>query len=128
MAEEKPLTKSDVVAALKTVGVATKEDVRQIVGEEIRTRGLATKGQVEDSVHHQLTEFHADMTLPQIQGFRQAMEEGFGELGGKINQLAAEVSYLKDEVRGLKAEFAATPSRRDLEELKHKVERYYPAN
>lgn len=41
MADEQPLTKQDLLAALQPL--ATKEDVRRIVSDEITARGLATK-------------------------------------------------------------------------------------
>lgn len=43
MVKDKPLTKKDLIRTLKTVGVATKDDVRQIVNEEIDKQDLATK-------------------------------------------------------------------------------------
>ena len=45
MADEKFLTKQDLMEALQNL--ATKEDVRQSVGEEIEARGLATKDDLE---------------------------------------------------------------------------------
>ncbi len=35
MSDTKPITKSELLVALKEAGVATKDDVRQIVGEEL---------------------------------------------------------------------------------------------
>ena len=43
MVKDKPLTRRELVKTLKEVGVATKDDVRQIVGEEIVKRRLVTK-------------------------------------------------------------------------------------
>ena len=62
----------------------------------------------------------------------QEMKAGFNEAKaerGQIrNELKAEISYVKGEVRGLKADLSYVPSRMHFEELKKKVERYHPTS
>lgn len=58
MADEKPLTRSDLVAALKEAGVATQNDLK-----ELRKQ---VKKDVEEIVHNQLTEFHHEMVKPEL--------------------------------------------------------------
>lgn len=43
MVKDKPLTKIELVKTLKEIGVATKDDIRLIIGEEITKRKLTTK-------------------------------------------------------------------------------------
>ena len=50
MVKDKPLTRKELVKTLKEVGVATKDDVRQIVGEEITKRKLASRDDVRQIV------------------------------------------------------------------------------
>lgn len=52
-------------------------------------------------------------------------DKRFDGLEAKVDQVKSE---LKDEIEGLKAELSDTPSRRDMDKLKEKVERHHPAN
>jgi uncharacterized protein YpuA (DUF1002 family) len=105
MADEKPLTKSDLVAALKDF----RKDVRDIV-------------------HDELTEFHANMTKPEIEKLRQEMKAGFKDVDTRLGRVEAELHWVKDEVKGLKEEFSTTPSRQEFNRLKARVEKYHPTN
>ena len=107
MADEKPVTKSDLVSALKEAGIATKEDVRDIV-------------------HEELTEFHASMTAPKLEELRGDMKIGFRHVKSRLDKLELETRHVKDEIKGLKADLSNTPSREQFEKLKAKVDKYHP--
>ena len=100
MADEKPLTKSDLIAAFKEIGVATKKDV-------------------SDIIHDALAEFFVGRIEPELD-----------ELGAKIDQvdqkvsgLSVELAHVKDTVDGLRADLAIVPSRDDFDKLKTRVRR-----
>lgn len=40
--------------------------------------------------------------------------------------LKREISFVRDDVKGLKGELSNTPSRKQFEELKRRVDRYHP--
>lgn len=107
MADSKPVTKSELIAALKEAGIATKEDVRDIV-------------------HEELTEFHASMTAPKLEELRGDMKIGFRHVKSRLDKLELETRHVKDEIKGLKADLSDTPSRKQLEELRRRVDRYHP--
>jgi len=76
-----------------------------------------------------LTEFYADFLKPQFNKLNKQMDAGFKELKKAVTknsedtqELKVETMYLKDEVRGLKAEFSDTVSRKEFNQLKGKVE------
>ena len=76
MADEKPLTKANLAAALKEAGVATKDDVKREVA------GL--RDEIRDVVHEELTEFHANMTKPEMDKLRQEMKAGFKDVDARL--------------------------------------------
>jgi archaellum component FlaC len=47
-------------------------------------------------------------------------------LSDEIKDVKAELIYVKDEINGLKAELSDTPSRREFNELKSRVDEYHP--
>lgn len=108
MADEKPLTEERLVAALKQAGFPTKQDV-------------------EDIVHQQLSEFHANMTVPEINQLRDEVRQAIGQVNSRLNSLKGGQSHLKDEIKGLLAELSTTPSRAQFEKLKARVDKYLPA-
>jgi hypothetical protein len=149
MAEEKPLTKSGLVSALKEVGVATKDDVRQVLGEEIESRrlatrddvrqivseeissrGLATKEDVQqivsDELHSQMSEFFVGRIKPEIDGLIKEVRQGFKLVNTHIDKLEIEARGIKDDVEGLEADLSDTPSRREFNELKTRIDKYHP--
>ena len=118
MSDEKPLTKSALVAALKEAGMPTREDVRQIVGDE---------------VHKQLSEAHAGLTKPALDELRQEIRDRLNQITDMVSQLESEVAKLrvtvnglKDDVKGLTAELSDKPSRRQFNQLKARVDKYIP--
>lgn len=129
MPEEKPLTKSSLMAALKEAGVATRDAVREIVGREISAREIATKDDVreivgqglssgelatKDDLYEVLAEFHRGEVQPELAKIRASIEE-----------VRVSLSWVKDEVNGLKAELSDTPSRKEFENLKREVAHYH---
>ncbi len=58
MSTREPLTKADLVQALKGFREAVRKDM-------------------QDIVHRELTEFHANITQSDIEGLRQEMRIGF---------------------------------------------------
>lgn len=48
MVKDKPLTKTVLIKTLKEMGMVTKRDVREIVGEEIDSRKLVTKDDLKN--------------------------------------------------------------------------------
>ena len=53
-------------------------------------------------------------------------DKRFDKLEANVREIKVELSGVKDSVNGLKAEFADTPSRREFQELKSKVDKYHP--
>jgi hypothetical protein len=88
MAAEKPLTKSELIAVLKEIGLATKSDVADIV-------------------HAQLTEYHASMIKPDIDELKQ----------GQV-RLETGQKHLREDV---KVSLSDTPSRQEIDDLKVRV-------
>lgn len=62
----------------------------------------------------------------EIEGVRSELKGTRNELKGEMQELKVEVRYLKDDMNGLKAEFSDTPSRREFNELKARVDKYHP--
>lgn len=65
-----------------------------------------------------------------VGGLRSEMNSQFEKVDENIRNIEAKVDQtkkeLKDEVGGLKAELSDTPSRRDFEELKARVDKHHP--
>jgi hypothetical protein len=102
MTDEKPLTISNLISAMKEAGFATKEDVGDIV-------------------HEQLTNYHAEMISPEIKRLGESMEAGFKQVNSRLDKGESDIHWLKDEVRGLKEDFALTPSQGESKELKRDI-------
>lgn len=95
----------------------------------MKEAGFATKKDVKNIVFNELSEFHAGITKPEmlqmegrlnakIEHVEHKLDARIDGLGIKVDKLALNVSEVKDEVGGLKGEFALTPSRSDFEKLK----------
>ena len=56
---------------------------------------------------------------------RGEMNERFDKVENRLQKVEVELSFVKDEVIGLKADFSTTPSRREFEELKARVDKLY---
>ena len=60
-----------------------------------------------------------------ISGF-QKMDKRFKGVDNRLNKLEVGQSHLKDQIDGLKADLSETPSRREFQQLKSKVDRHHP--
>ena len=110
MPDKKPLTKSNLVAALKEAGVATNDDLQKL------------ENRMKDHVFEVLTEFHAEMTWPKL----NKIEKDIRAVDQKIGRISLDVAHIKDQMKGLEADLSAATSRGDFEKLKRKVEHYHP--
>ena len=54
------------------------------------------------------------------------IDKRFKRVDERFNKLEVEISYIKDTANGLKADLADTPTKKEHEELKAKVEKYHP--
>ena len=118
MANPKPLTKKDLLAALKDL--PTKKDVRSIVSDE---------------VHEQMSEFHAKMTMPALKDLENRLQfrftkvdKRFASIDKRLAKLEVGQAHIGDQINGLKADLSDTPSRREFEQLKARVDKYHPAH
>ncbi len=111
MGKTKSLTTEDLARALKDF--PTKNDVKKIV---------------DDSIHHQLSEFHVGMIKPELKGLEKRLNSRLDKVDAGINTLEVGQSYLKDQINGLKADLSDTPSRRQFEQLTARVDKYHPAH
>lgn len=59
---------------------------------------------------------------------RSEMNSRFEGVNGRLDKLETEVSHVKDEINGLKGELSDTPSRREFNELKARVDKYHPVS
>jgi DNA-binding transcriptional MerR regulator len=102
-------------------------NIAQLI-QAFKAAGFPTKQDVEDIVHTQLTEFHAEMIKPEIEQLRMETTTQFQKLDKRMTQLETHISHVRDDIQGLKAELSDTPSRAEFEELKRKVNRYRPTS
>ena len=106
MTDEKPLTKSGLLAIFKEVGIATKENVRAAVGEELAARGVATKDDVTS-----------------------AKDELRGEIGGLERRLKLRMGKMRTNLlRAIGNLATSTPTMRAFRELKAKLDHYVGAS
>jgi polyhydroxyalkanoate synthesis regulator phasin len=69
------------------------------------------------------------LTLEELaEFFRSEIVPRFEKLEAGQSRLEAGQQHLSEEMKELKAELANTPSRREFEELKHRVDRLERAN
>ncbi len=109
MLKNKPLTKTDLIQTLKTVGVATKDDVRQIVNEEIDKRDLTTKTDLKN--------FATKTDLKNELGKSEHRLE---------RKLVIRMNKMERNLRQSVANLAmTTPTRREFEDLKQSVSGRY---
>ncbi len=91
----------------------------------MKEAGFPTKKDVKDIVFNEISEFHAGITKPEMLQMEGRLNKKIDNvdikvdrLDRKVDKLALEVAEVKDDVRGLKGEFASTASRSDFEKLK----------
>jgi hypothetical protein len=59
-----------------------------------------------------------------VGGLKTDVRSGFNQVNSRLDRLEADVSYIKDDIRGLTGELGETASKKDFNELKHKVDKY----
>ena len=59
-------------------------------------------------------------------GRLDGVDKRFDKVDRRLDRLEVCQSYLKDQINGLKANLSDTPSRREFQELKTKVDKYHP--
>ena len=57
---------------------------------------------------------------------RREMKSGFEKVGRRFDKMEVGQPHLKDQIDGLKADLSDTPSRREFQQLKSKVDRHHP--
>ena len=62
-----------------------------------------------------------------INNLRLEMKAQFKKIDNRFNKIEVGQSHLKDQIDGLKADLSNTPSRREFQHLKSRVDRYHPA-
>jgi len=87
----------------------------------MKKAGFPTKKDVKDIVFNEISEFHAGITKPEMLQMEGRLNKKIDNVDLKVDKLALGVSEVKDDVKGLKEEFASTPSRSDFETLKRNL-------
>lgn len=122
MAEEKPLTMHDLMAVLQTL--PTKDEVQQIVAQEIDARGLATKDDVRQIVAEEIDARNLatkDMVTDAVDTVLVGVEQMFKERDQRLDRIEREVRGIGRRLSSLEAD---TPTREEFDTLRDKVERY----
>lgn len=117
MVNEKPLTKSGLVSVIKEMGVATKDDVREIVGEEINKRGLATKDDIQQIVSEEITKRGLVTKADLDQSLTKSEKRLKRFVRAEIRQVRTDMAKLATD----------TPTKNEFNKLKERVDHYYPA-
>ena len=60
--------------------------------------------------------------------FFDQVDKRLDNVEGRLDTLDVGQSYLKDQINGLEADLSDTPSRKEFQELKSKVDQYHPAH
>ena len=133
MAKDKPLTKTILVKTLKEMGMATKGDVRQIVGEEIGKRKLATKGDVRQIVSQEISQkklatkddLKNFATKDDLKNFptKGDLKKELGKSEYRLERrIVIRMNKMERDFRQSIADLAeTTPTRQEFEELKQRV-------
>ena len=61
-----------------------------------------------------------------INNLRREMKSRFEKVDRRFNKIEVEISHIKDQLRGLKADLSDTPTRREFQQLKSKIDRHHP--
>lgn len=119
MVKDKPLTKTVLVKTFKEMGIATKDDVRQIVGEEITGRKLATRDDVRQIVGDEIGKRKLVT--------KDDLKSEFGKSEHRLERrLVVRMNKMERSLRQSIADLAeTTPTRQEFEELKQRVSGKY---
>ena len=157
MSTEKPLTKSDLISALKEAGVITKFNfssalkesgviTKSNVASALEKANVVTKSNLDialkkqeeriiERVFNDRTEFYHGMIKPEFNKIHSEINtlckqtgSEFKKVDQRLNKLESGQSYIKNEINGLTAELSDTPSRSEFTKLRTTVDHYHPAN
>jgi hypothetical protein len=110
MSDEKPLTRSELIAVLEEVGVATKEDVEKAV--------YKTVSEATDAIIRGLDAMDESV--------RTEIKASSDTLDTRLKGIEIELRGLKNDIEGLHAELSDKAPRKELNELKTRVTKYHP--
>ena len=112
-----------LIKAMKKAGFVTKGSVASIVKQEITNsnlatqddiRNLATKKEVDEIVHTQLTEYHHNMAKPEFMKIHKqvdGLKSKLVKLEYKVDKNTVQIEKLEDQFDGLKADMAMSASK-----------------
>ena len=101
--DTKTLTIPNIISAMKEAGFVTKSDLDATLGKF----GEGLRKQINDDQFEARTEFYAQMTKPEL----DKIERKIDKLDTKVS---AEISWLKDDIKGLTAEYATAVSKKTV--------------
>jgi archaellum component FlaC len=58
--------------------------------------------------------------------FKGEMSTRFDNVENRLRNVEVELSHVKDEINGLKTDLSDTPSRKEFEEVKTRIDKRYP--
>lgn len=90
---------------------------------ETRLKNPVTKGMLDDAVDTLL----AGMDNLHSR-FKGELDKSFDKVNGQLDNLERETTFVKREIRDLKADLSDTPTRKEHNELKGKVDRFHPSS
>lgn len=61
-------------------------------------------------------------------GFKNDLNMGFEKVEGRLDNLDREMTFMKREIQDLKADLSDTPTRKEFNEVKSRVDRYHPSS
>ena len=61
-----------------------------------------------------------------LQGRADGMDKRFDKIDGNITKLESGQGHLAEKIKDLRADLSDTPSRREFQQLKSKVDRHHP--
>lgn len=114
MGKDKPLTQAALRETLKDIGVATKKDVREVVGEEIERREVVTNKAVQQVVEGEIKKQRFAIKEDMVISERRLIR-GIGQMEKRLQRSNANL-----------AETSVT--RKEFDELSDQVANYQPLN
>ncbi len=61
-----------------------------------------------------------------VEGLEGKMNTRFDGVENRLRTVEVELSHVKDEINGLKADLSDTPSRQEFERVKSRLDKHYP--
>ncbi len=108
--------------------MAKKNDNRPATVKEVREIVIDASEAILKGVDRMFEEQNGriDKRFKRVDERFKQVDERFKQVDERFNKLEVEISYIKDTANGLKADLADTPTKKEHEELKAKVEKYHP--